>query len=906
MTAGGPCFPSTPVFQRQFHLAPEVLGPKSAQSVTATVAQDADLARALATDSPFPARPGGKLELGSIALQAAGGRQVALDAGPATVDFSFSTAFQTGVGVFDRPADAVASLGLSSAPGLDLAAGSGAGSRYVVMLAGYRAGGSISAAHPVGALGSATFAAKASGDLRYAVIHRIAAGDGAATALADTVASWRLPRHVSRLEDLKPGTWLVAQADGSLGATIGARLGYDLHFVRQARLLGMTRELGARIDTGIQASLGFNASGRYLVVVGRESEAPVVRLCLHKQTDHGFSFGLNLGVGVTAQDTETPAASDLVKSVFGLHGQQVLRDLGAIAQWTDPAKDLSETAARLSVETGLDLLTRATGIDARREFEAARQAFLAALGGGIVKNVYDFIGERLDLGAVLEAASKQDFDRLDDWLLKRLSDFFDKDLGYTDLKEMQEAIRTVSGKAAEIRDSAVHALQNRYSASLATAYQRNTADTALLDANFDLRVAESAALLREAVEEGRFDRLLVRATEGVTLNHAALSHEIQRHTDVAVHMPFLDSEVQHVNRSLAALKVEHHAGGVLAYQVDASDTATAKNRYMSQLAVMGSLARGGQSIAYQSLQVKAGMTAAELRARTRPFLEAMLGNLFPDAASLDRFYDALGKAPRDTGIHLQVALPASVLAAWLRPVDVRAARMDMSRALEAGFKRLLPLYYFQAAGRPEANESAAALLVWAALPVSTSIRFEDGRITRFNTDRDVFWDFQDPGLRRAMVFDGHTRARLGDEGGRWQQLAASPLGDRCLHSLLFTESQLVRGAADALQKIQDALAHGAAEPAKAIPHLADFGAALTEVFNRELSVYGTDWLRTLNSMLLVEASRALDAGAAGAPAAMLSLVMLSEPHTFDLADYLKGKFPPANEVAMAQTLTNMA
>jgi hypothetical protein len=39
---------------------------------------------------------------------------------------------------------------------------------------------------------------------------------------------------------------------------------------------------------------------------------------------------------------------------------------------------------------------------------------------------------------------------------------------------------------------------------------------------------------------------------------------------------------------------------------------------------------------------------------------------------------------------------------------------------------------------------------------------------------------------------------------------------------------------------------------------------------------------------------------------MLSLLALKPGHTFKLADYLAGKLPPKAEVAVAQTLTNLA
>jgi len=149
--------------------------------------------------------------------------------------------------------------------------------------------------------------------------------------------------------------------------------------VREAKLLGMTRNLGAKIDTALKTTFGFDVSGRYLLVLGRESaddSSTAVRLQLFKRSQKGLSFGLNLSVGVTGQNDLPTDIDELVKAVFGVHGLQAMKDLHLIEQWTDPATDLGQTAARLLNDTGLKLLTEATGIDAAKEFTKARQIVL--------------------------------------------------------------------------------------------------------------------------------------------------------------------------------------------------------------------------------------------------------------------------------------------------------------------------------------------------------------------------------------------------------------------------------------------------------------------------------------------------------------------------------------------------
>jgi hypothetical protein len=282
-------------------------------------------------------------------------------------------------------------------------------------------------------------------------------------------------------------------------------------------------------------------------------------------------------------------------------------------------------------------------------------------------------------------------------------------------------------------------------------------------------------------------------------------------------------------------------------------------------------------------------------------------------------------------------LPAAILAAWFKQLDsalFKNASMTMSLALQEHLKSLIPFFYFQDLNHlnPD-NPRVAALLVWSAMPLSTSIDFEGGHINQFNTNTDVFWNWPDPDLRHAVALHPATTASLGpllntahdrwwdagnrdtanrftaDQAGVFQNAAVREgvgEGDVFLHSLLLTEAEMVRGAASALKDVQDVLPELATAPSKAIRRLANFGADLSATFNKNLSIYSSaEAVRTLNSMLLVEASRALDSTVLSDPAAMLSLIVLAKGHSFQLSDYLSGKVPARAEVAVAQTLTNL-
>src|SRR5271165_352240 len=99
---------TAPLLQKQFPIDPNVLGPNSAGSLAVSANTDADVLQSILNNAPFPERPNGQLELGSIALQASGGNQVIFGAGTSgSVSFNFSASFKTGAGVFDKSADAL-------------------------------------------------------------------------------------------------------------------------------------------------------------------------------------------------------------------------------------------------------------------------------------------------------------------------------------------------------------------------------------------------------------------------------------------------------------------------------------------------------------------------------------------------------------------------------------------------------------------------------------------------------------------------------------------------------------------------------------------------------------------------------------------------------------------------------
>ena len=1039
-----------PAFTREFPLDPEILGRGSAATLAVDVPGGADAAVAIATNRPFP---DGTIALGHITVGASTGSGLAFTSGGSTVSFKSSAEFQAGIGIFDTHADAVASLSLASSKAIDLGVAAGGTGRWAAMRWAYNVTGAVSGAHPIGVIGGASLGVAASRGGVYGVMHRFDAGAGARDVLAETSKSWRLPRHVGfdgADVNLAPDTWLVAEVDGSLSLTVGARLGYDVSFMREAALLGVTRDLGVSIDAKLKATFGISASGSYLLMVGRESAdaaSKTVRLRLHKQAKSGLDFALNLNVGVTGTVPLPDTFDEFVETVFGVHGPQVVRDLHVLEQWTDPTSDIGENIARLTSKTALDLLRQATGFDPVARFADAKaavldtlkkwdalppgvaattweflskrkpaedvvrfrtflervagqdagsrgealtralgqvlsdrpelawlqsiadsgvlaltrdlervgavaRATLAALDGGVLERLQGFISSTLGLTSVREAANDADFEHLNEWLVGRLADLInEKTAGIGALKDIQKAVFAVDRKVKDVYENGIEALTKRYAAEFAATYQRTTSDKALLDVSFDLSRPGSLALFRRVVDDGDLSELLIVETDGVTLNQAALSHETSRTTHIELRLPFWSRDVTHVTQSLASLSVEEQAGRVLVYEFSASDKVTTANRARSELSVLGTLrAVPGQAVpvaasgtvAYEARQIGKGMRALDLERRTRPFLETYLAGLFPDGEpSIEAFYNEVSPAGvgddrrnvlGDTAVSMQVTYPAGVLASWLLPRDeaaVRADGMKLSRSVQVSLRRLLARTHFESIDNLEFNESAAALLVWTCMPVSTSI----GRNltpVRFNTDRGVFWDYADREMRFAVARDPHTGTALGAaladaharlraagksnadlfrpaRASQFVQLALGQMGDEYLFGLLNAESRIVSGATDALKKIAAGMAAAATAPATAVRTLSEFAGTLVDTFNGKLQfLYTPEAVRTLGPTILAEASAAIHPSASAVrPGAMLTVYVLAEGHTFALNDFLKGQLPPRADVAAAQTLVSL-
>jgi len=1044
--------------QRTFPLDPNILGPGSAVSLQLTGSTDADVISAVALNQPFPTRQSGIIDLAHVSLTATGGNPVLFQGNGTTIGFAFSAGVTAGAGIFDHVKDAIAALSLAESPGLDLTIDDTPGSRYALLSTGYTASGSVSGAHPIGVIGSLTFGASAAAAGLSAVLHRFPDTDGAATVLGDTIESWKLPRHVNSANSLAPGTWLITEASGSLAVNLAAKLGYNFNFVKQVQKFGLSGDIGLKIDAAATATFGFNVSGRYLIVLGRESDdsrSQKVRLRMFKLNANGMQFGLNLKVGVTGVETLTPASvDDFVKAVFGVNGVQIVNALNQIQNWTDPTKDVGQLVAGLVNKEALQLLETVTGVNPQTAFDVARNKLIEAinlyqslpdkvssellgilngldataatifqdglkllasvdpqiqkqaiddilsaagfadsplgkfitsladngllnlvdqltdvrnaastvlsiLGGGIIAKLEQYINDKLDLSKVINAVQQTDFDKLDSFLIGRLSTFFDKTLGFADLNDIKNAINLVVANRQKIYDKAVTALNSRYGLDIAATWQNTSSTTAILDVIFDLSDASAQQLFQPVVQAtaSGIDQLFTTPSASVQINKAVISHEITRKSDLEISLPHFNFQTQSVTTALASVSPEDDGGRILLYDAKGTSTVSVKNKFNSSLSVtvasaIASMSSAGQfpdlrvhstdknTWTYQLRYVKANIRREELEAITRPFLTQYMADHFSQGTTLSQWYNLLESSSEeklhngpdifgDTCLYLEVDMPAETIGAWVQRVNnVAAAGRSISVAIQQSLKTNLLLFYLNDISKLANPATSAPILAWSSIPPASSF---DGNTFRSDTGNNVFWDHLDKSLRGAAVNNNVTGANLQaklaelrlrlEEAGLHstaqfyqdnqvqilQGFATNTFGDVLLGNLLSFESQVVSKANEALKDIQKFLAVAGTSPTQAVERLAQFAADIVTAFNK---LIGTSDFANLSSfravaqVVFADASRALNTALTGQPRALLLLDILlpTGQRTFQLPTFLDGAQPPSADIAVPQCL----
>jgi hypothetical protein len=378
-----------------------------------------------------------------ISITAQGGGDVTLlgkDAAP--VQFKLSGGAHAGTGVY-LDGNAIAKL-LSLDKDITLNMPANAKKHYTVIQCGFDVSASASGKVALGVAGSVTFGVDASADANYAVVQLFNHGAQPGLVELTSVANqWKLPANVAQVGDdkgLDPGTWVLAEVDGSLDLKLGAQYGFDYNWVRTIKAGGLSGDVGLKLNLGISAALGLSCSGTFVIVAGRETAARVVRLQIFRRSNRGSSFSFNAGADFQPVVPLPCTADDFVKAIFGTHGAQVLQDLQVLKNWDGTSGSLSKLLADAGVDRVMKLIKDITGVDPATAFGEAQAKlthFLDQwnnLDHNIASRVLQFVADNKDLSDVKTVAgliSSDNQSKFRSFLEDKLKDvaFFQSPLG---------------------------------------------------------------------------------------------------------------------------------------------------------------------------------------------------------------------------------------------------------------------------------------------------------------------------------------------------------------------------------------------------------------------------------------------------------------------------------------------
>ncbi len=379
------------------------LGPGRSMGFDLSAPRDPALAIALAEDKPFPSVP---VTLGTLQARAQG--DLTFGSGATQATFRAHGGVNAGFEVRDDPSALVASLGLADelAAGVEIPAEDG--ERFAMLRWGYDINASTGVALTTGA---ASFGVDAAHERTYAIIRRLPADSGARTVVEDVLESWVMPRGVTGPSKLAPGTWVLTEVDGSFALSVKGQAGWSGNWVREVTAGKLAGEIGLRIQAGIDARLGFSASGRFALAISRASadeNDQKIRLRLFKLRKKGWDFALNASASVQGNTGAfLPATFEqLIAGVLGLDSAQVMDDFAALSRWTNPNRKVSGLLGEAGASYVAKLVEDVTGLDPQTAFPEAKaraQSLISAwndLPNQITSRIWSQLDAKVDLSSL--------------------------------------------------------------------------------------------------------------------------------------------------------------------------------------------------------------------------------------------------------------------------------------------------------------------------------------------------------------------------------------------------------------------------------------------------------------------------------------------------------------------------
>ena len=356
----------------KFKKSISVLSGSTDIQVDASAPKDPQVAKALLNNDPFPKTP---IVLGKVEVGISSGKEVSFGSGAGKVSFSGGGGVFGELGVYKTVAAVFKAAKINEEVLPAVALAGAVDKLFLVLRSGYRLEAGVKGSIALAPGLTPTVEGSASHRRAYAVIRAVEKDTGSRDAIQDVLDSWRLPRQVDEPSDLRPGTWLIAEIDSSFAMGIKAEYGYTYNWVRAAEFGGLSGDIGLKIQLGVSTSLGFNASGKYALVICRESLKATdrrLRMRLYRLSSGGWNFAFDAAAAFQADTSDFLPGQGydrFIAGVLGLDPGQLMDDL---RRWTDPKNSIPDLIAGETIDIAEEVLTEVTGIDAKAEFNEAK------------------------------------------------------------------------------------------------------------------------------------------------------------------------------------------------------------------------------------------------------------------------------------------------------------------------------------------------------------------------------------------------------------------------------------------------------------------------------------------------------------------------------------------------------
>jgi hypothetical protein len=350
----------------QFQLKPGIL----TQPVSIDIEGAGPAIEALVNNSA----PGGtSITYAQGSLSVTGGTKLTFASGTEGVDFHAEAASK--IAIFPSPETLKPALteGLDLADQLDPALDFPrlANTHLALLRWNYDIGATTTGSMALGAGPSITGTVDAGRGALYAIVRQIPDdGRGCNDIVRDLIGSWCLPKQVTDLRSIPPGTWIISEVNGSLGFNIQATYGHDFNWVRKIAVGGLTGDIGLKLQMGLSASVGFTATGKHAIVLSRASDrdASKLRLRLYRLAVGDLKAGASASAIAQVSQTGIPDNyEDLIGGILGISGTQVVKALKGLDVWSNPGQPLLGPLVGVGEDYVNGFLKSVTGFDANTE-----------------------------------------------------------------------------------------------------------------------------------------------------------------------------------------------------------------------------------------------------------------------------------------------------------------------------------------------------------------------------------------------------------------------------------------------------------------------------------------------------------------------------------------------------------